>query len=362
MKISTNVQKILVIATHCIGDSLLSTCLTRSLRNAYPQAEIDVLVTDRGRMVFNGNTDISNLISIPLKPKPKDYLRLIKHYFRAYDVVVNDRQTDRTAIYSWVFGKRRLGIVDLQEKSAWFKKWVYTDYVFEQGNYEHRLSRNLRILEPLDIPKKAIVVSPEAELPTHIIEKLPKQYIVVHTPSSNEIKQWPVEYWQQSITQLLNLGYRIVLTGANSDRDRQIVAQISKTLDGDWINVAGELSLAQTSTLIKHSMGFVGPDSGPGHMASGYPIPIVSIISVAPASMWSPWPYDLPVNETENIYKNRIPVKQIINNVAVLQSERSCVPCYKNKCQISDDFYSPCLQDISAQRLVDAVQELIPLR
>jgi heptosyltransferase-3 len=115
MKISTNVQKILVIATHCIGDSLLSTCLTRSLRNAYPQAEIDVLVTDRGRMVFNGNTDISNLISIPLKPKPKDYLRLIKHYFRAYDVVVNDRQTDRTAIYSWVFGKRRLGIVDLQE-------------------------------------------------------------------------------------------------------------------------------------------------------------------------------------------------------------------------------------------------------
>lgn len=66
-----NPQRILLISTHCIGDSLIATTLSHSLRKAYPTAEIDVLVTERGEMVFTGNPDINQIVTIPRRPSFK---------------------------------------------------------------------------------------------------------------------------------------------------------------------------------------------------------------------------------------------------------------------------------------------------
>ncbi|WP_413112723.1 glycosyltransferase family 9 protein [Thaumasiovibrio sp. DFM-14] len=355
-------EKILVIATHCIGDSLLLSAYTRSLRNAYPQAQLDVLVNERGRMVFEGNADISNLVIIPSRPKLRDYLRLFKVHGR-YDLVVNEMLNDRTAIYSALFGKVRLGAVDLKSSTAWMKQRIYQYYIIERNNYEHKMSRCARMLGLINVDVIPHLVSPEATLPKHVQCKLSEDYIVVHTPSSNEIKQWPVEHWHEMLNYLLDDGYQLVLTGADISRDRQIASAV---IDGirdrtGWISCVGELSLAQTSTVIKNSRGFIGPDSGPGHLASGYLVPLISLISVAPASLWSPWPYNHPVNTETNLYQNRIPV-QVVGNVAVLQSTRDCVPCYGNKCRISHDHYSPCLVDISPKQVINTVRKMMPLR
>ena len=361
MSRSQRYQKILVIATHCIGDSLLITTFTRSLRKAYPNAQIDVLVNARGEMVFGTNPDVDNLVEIPPRPSLRDFFALRKQHGR-YDLVVNEMLNDRTAIYSWFFGKQRIGAVDENLPGAWFKKWVFTHYIRETHNFEHKMSRMARILDLIDVDIEPQLVSPEAPLPESVSSCLPEQYVVVHAPSSNEIKQWPVHYWIKTVEQLLSHDYHVVLTGAG-ERDEQIVAQIVEQVptSARLINVVGQLSLAQTSTLLKRSQGFVGPDSGPGHMASGYPIPIVSIISVAPASMWSPWPYHMPVERDRHLYQNGT-AKQIQGNVTLLQSQRSCVPCYKNKCQISDDLYSPCLTDIQPEQVVEAVFDAIPIK
>lgn len=355
-------QKILVIATHCIGDSLLITTFTRSLRNAYPNAQIDVLVNARGEMVFGTNPDVDNLVEIPSRPKLKDYRRILKERGR-YDLVVNEMLNDRTAIYSFVFGKQRLGAVDEKLGGAWLKKWVFNKHITERHTFEHKMSRMARMLDLIGVEVVPRLISPEEALPDSVASRLPANYVVVHAPSSNEIKQWPVEYWVEVIEAMLNYGYNVVLSGAALERDQTIVSQLLEKLPKSerLFSVLGELTLAQTSTLLKHSDGFVGPDSGPGHMASGYPIPIVSLISVAPASMWSPWPYNMPVDHQNNLYANGC-LKQVKGNVMLLQSDRSCVPCYKNKCEISDDFYSPCLKDIEPKRVIEAVQEMIPLK
>lgn len=362
MKHLPNYQKILIVATHCIGDSLLITPFAKSLRRAFPQAQIDVLVNERGGMVFENNKDINGLVAIPAKPKPADYLRLVRLHGR-YDLVVNEMLNDRTAIYSLVFGKDRIGAVDARLKGAWFKKWVFKKHIVERDNFEHKISRCARILDLIDVELIPKIESPQAALPAEIAAQLPEHYVVVHAPSSNEIKQWPVDNWLKLITQMLDLGYRIVLSGAPIDRDKMIVEQLLSALPSseNLVSVLGQLSLAQTSTLLKQSRGFVGPDCGPGHMASGFPVPLVILISVAPASKWAPWPYEMPVDRQHNLYQNRTPSLQIHHNVAVLQSERACVPCYKNKCRISDDLYSPCLADISPERVIDAVQRMIPL-
>ncbi|MGY3568447.1 glycosyltransferase family 9 protein [Vibrio paucivorans] len=361
MSYSKTYQKILVVATHCIGDSLLISAFTRSLREAYPSAIIDVLVNARGEMVFGTNPDINELVEIPQRPKLNDYIKVLKR--GRYDLVVNEMLNDRTAIYSFLFGRSRLGAVDESLPGAWLKKFIFDLRIIEQDRFEHKMSRAARMMSKIGVTLVPGLISPEEPLPHVVSSRLPEQYIVIHAPSSNEIKQWPVEYWIELIQDLLKLGYQIVLTGAPVPRDEMIVKEILDKIpsSSNLHCVLGELSLAQTSTLLKHSMGFVGPDSGPGHMASGYPIPIVSIISVAPASMWAPWPYRHPVDVTSNLYDNGLK-SQEVGNVHLVQSERRCVPCYANKCKISDDFYSPCLQDITPDAVVGAVKSMIPLQ
>ncbi|USD41273.1 glycosyltransferase family 9 protein [Vibrio sp. SCSIO 43135] len=365
MSRSNNFKKILVIATHCIGDSLLVTVFTHSLRAAYPDATIDVLVNSRGKAVFESNPDIDNVVEISRRAKLGEYLRLLRDFGR-YDLTVNERLNDRTLIYSLLFGRKRLGPVHNKLKGAWLRRWAYNFHITERDTFEHKMSRMARMLDLIDVDVIPRLVSPEETIPLHVMKRLPERYVVIHTPSSNEIKQWPVEHWSLVIEHLLTLGYKIVLTGAPSSRDRDIVKGVLEAIPNpshsQLYNALGDLTLAQMSMLIKNSDGFIGPDSGPGHMASGFPIPIITLISVAPASVWAPWPYGMSVSRHVNLYTNgRLPMQRQ-GNVMVLQSIRGCVPCFKNKCAISDDVYSPCLQDITPDQVVRAIQEMIPLK
>ncbi|CAH0528968.1 glycosyltransferase family 9 protein [Vibrio hippocampi] len=361
-----NYKKILLLANHCIGDSLFVTTFSRSLRARYPDAQIDVLVDTRGKMVFSTNPDVSNVISLSRRPNVKECLGVLREYGR-YDLVVNERQNDRPTLYSFLFGRERLGVLPKPPAVAKFRRKINTHAIFEHGNREHRMSRMARMLEAINVPVVPKLVSPYEAIPESVLAKLPKKYLVIHTPASNEIKQWSVDYWVETIKQLIAAGYNLVLTGAPGGRDAKIVGEIVGEIASQYgehpqlFNLIGELTLAQTSALIKASMGFVGTDSGPGHLASSYNVPIISIISVAAASEWSPWPYEHPIDGNKNLWSNRIPVKQVIGNVTVLQSDRDCVPCSGNSCKISDDLHSPCLNDITPQRVVAAVLDAVPL-
>ena len=56
-------SRILVISLRRIGDLLLTTPLIRSLRRAWPNSEIDVLVFANTAGIVAGNPDINRVIS-----------------------------------------------------------------------------------------------------------------------------------------------------------------------------------------------------------------------------------------------------------------------------------------------------------
>ncbi len=58
-------SRILVISLRRIGDLLLTTPLIRSLRRAWPNAEIDVLVFANTAGIVAGNPDINRVIAMP---------------------------------------------------------------------------------------------------------------------------------------------------------------------------------------------------------------------------------------------------------------------------------------------------------
>src|SRR5262249_42590856 len=67
--------RILVISLRRIGDVLLTTPLIRSLRAAWPDATIDVLVFAGTSGILKGNPDIDTIIPVPAKAPAADSLR-----------------------------------------------------------------------------------------------------------------------------------------------------------------------------------------------------------------------------------------------------------------------------------------------
>ncbi len=60
--------RILVVSLRRIGDLLLTTPLIRSLRRAWPDAKIDVLVFKGTDRILAGNPDINDIIAMPARP------------------------------------------------------------------------------------------------------------------------------------------------------------------------------------------------------------------------------------------------------------------------------------------------------
>ena len=75
-------KKILLIATQQIGDVLLSTSLLKSMRKAWPTAQIDILVFRNTSGILAGNTDCDSVIEVDPRPDLIGYIHLIKKIFR----------------------------------------------------------------------------------------------------------------------------------------------------------------------------------------------------------------------------------------------------------------------------------------
>ncbi len=67
--------RILVIALRRLGDVLLTTPLIRSLRRAWPDATIEVLVFADTAAILDGNPDIDGIVTCPERPSAVRELR-----------------------------------------------------------------------------------------------------------------------------------------------------------------------------------------------------------------------------------------------------------------------------------------------
>ncbi|ANP75004.1 hypothetical protein A134_00605 [Vibrio crassostreae 9CS106] len=351
MNIEKSPNKILLVLTRFLGDCLLATGMLRSLRLAYPKAIIDVIATPSGRWALEGNSDIDNLILVQQKLKFGEGVKLLRKHFRRYDLSITDKPSGKSELYALLFSKgRRFRVIEPKMEGTWrTSPKIFAHRVYENRRQEHRVIRNLELLKPLDIPLHFCVVAPEDDS----LPLLPEHYIVVHVPASNQLKQWPISHWANLISKIIKTGQRIVLTGSPSKRDRCLITQL-RTLIGNseyLFDLSGSLSVAQTSSLIKKSDGYIGLDSGISHLASAHNVPIVILITVAPVSMWGPWPYGyIPQIGAVSPFDNTQEL-QSVNNVTILQSKKACSPCTVRHCVGENEMLSPCLVEILPEQV-----------
>ena len=148
-------------------------------------------------------------------------------------------------------------------------------------------------------------------------------------------KDWGQENWRTLIAHLRTAypQFALVLVGANSEAEMAEFA--AQDWNGPKVNLCGQLSPRETAAVLEHARVFLGPDSGPMHLAASVGVPCV--IAFSAAGLPGAW---FPIGERNQIIYHRT----------------SCHGCMLTTCV---EEARRCLTSISVDEMAAAVAQVL---
>jgi histidinol-phosphate phosphatase family protein len=159
---------------------------------------------------------------------------------------------------------------------------------------------------------------------------LPDDYVVVHPGASVGARACPPQRCREFVTALVTAGHRVVVTGADSERElTRFVA------GGEGVDLGGQTTLAQLATVLHRARCVVVANTGPAHLAAAVGTPVVSLFApTVPYQRWQPY---------------GVPVRRLGDGDAPCRDTRAAV------CPVPGH---PCLSNVAAADVVDSVAAL----
>src|SRR5262249_3213456 len=259
---------ILVVALRRLGDVLLTTPLIRSIRRAWPDATLDVLVFTDTAGILEGNPDVDRVIAMPVRPSLAQSLALAARLLKRYHLAVSTQSGDRPTFFALRAGRDHVGRAWPGER---MKRRLLGRSV-AAGEGAHRVEEMLRLADALGIARVAEVVAPAGVLaPEHAIAG---PYAVIHAAPKFRYKQWTRDRWR-ALAQARAEGGR---AGAapRAPADRAYLDEVW----GDAANVRrldGLLRWPEIAALLTGARVYIGPDTSVTHLAAASGCPTVAL-------------------------------------------------------------------------------------
>jgi len=348
--------RILLVVTRRLGDVLLATALIRSVRRAWPQARLEVLVNAGSASVLDGNPDIDRLWVQPERARAGDLWRLARALFRRYDLAISALYNDRPHLWALIASKRRAGVVppDGHPGARW-KRWSMSASTPLVADI-HAVEQYLRVADALGITRVPEVVPPRrADAPA-----LPAGgHAVLHPMPRFRYKEWTPAGWQALARALIQDGLTVVFTGDGA-RDRgcidTIVAGLAPHEQGRT-QVVVDQPLAALTPLLETARVFVGPDTSVTHLAAAARTPTLALFGPSSPIAWGPWPSGAtPAGASPWQMKSPL---QRYGTVWLMQGEGPCVPCLGEGCDKHHDSVARCLEELSPERVIAQVRAIL---
>ncbi len=354
-----DIRSALVVCTRRIGDVLLATPVVQSLKSAYPDAAVDMLVFDGTQDVVSAYRDIRRIWAVPERPPIGTHVALLRSIWRRYDVALSVLAGDRPTVHAWVAGRYRVGTL-LPDNKSWWKRRLLDEWVPFDNLNTHTVSMNLRLLEQLEIkPVGTPVVSwrPEDEASVHRVfgeVGSQRRYAVLHISPKFAYKTWSVAGWVALGRWLADQGLVVVVAGGASDQ-RAYSEYVLERLP-DVVNLVGRMTLPALGYLLSRAALYVGTDTAVSHMAAAVGVPTVVLFGPSNPVKWGPWPKDFS-ERVQSPWRKQGSQRQ--GNVFLLQGEGDCVPCLGEGCDRHINSLSDCLQRLSISRVIAAAEAML---
>ncbi len=362
---ASRVNSILLIATRQIGDVLLVTPLLASLRLAYPESRIDVLVFRGKGGMLEGNPHLTDLLVVSEKPSRQEHRNVIARIFRNYDLAVNTQASDRAHLFAFIAARYRVGLVYERDwRSAW-KRWSNVRWAWLDNVHTHTVTQNLALAHLLQVEPIEEVIPPRAVLPLYLQPDALHQsgvtaYAVLHLNPMWTYKRWTAAGWISVINALLARQMHVYISGGPGDETE--CTHMASSFGARVTSLAGQLSFGQLAQLISGAQLFIGPDTAVTHLAAATGVPTLALYGPSNPVKWGPWPKGYTGSLSPWASLARPWQRQ--RNVLLLQGEGPvgkplCVPCHGEGCDRHKQSSSVCLQNLSADRVVAACEVLL---
>jgi len=330
------IKKVLLIRLRRIGDVIMTTPAVSVLKKNFPETELSYVVEKPYADLITGNPLIKETFIIPAHARMKDFFSVVNLIRKKkFDAVIDFHGGPRSSLMTLLSGADvKIGY-----------KIKYRHFIYHiklprcsQTGPIHSVENHVNLVKALGIKSGAIPplyipssTEKESSKIEHIMSRYnlsDSQYISLHIGAGNRFRSWDIKNYIKLcglFTQ--KSGVKVVLIGAQED---QISANmIIKKTASSPLSLVGDLSLREVRDLISRSSLFVGPDSGPMHIAASTGTPIVALFGPTLPENFGPW-------RAEH---------------KIIQKILDCRPCRQRQC-VHEDFR--CLQGITPEQVYEA--------
>lgn len=314
-------NRILIVSTTALGDTLWASPAIENLRRTFPDAYLALLTRPLGLELFRHNPHLNR---IHLLGK---WIPLWKELCKErYDTVLLFHASQRPILpLCSLIGARRI------IATSGINKGLDALLTHPLDNFsKHEIVRRLEIAEASGAKRHTEALS----LPLLDSERLPKRrerWIALHPGAKDAFKRWPASHFIELGRRLKEeTGCEILITG--NPEEKPLMEQIAAQIPGAHLYEAGT-SLRSFAVLLEQIDLLISNDTGPVHLACALSRPVIALYSATNPQLCGPLaaPRSLAIAKPP-----------------------TCSPCLKKKCR--EPF---CLLQISPAEVFSTAQALL---
>ena len=281
MRLHAVLKRILVIRGGAIGDFVLTLPAIRLLRDAFPQAYLEILghrhITALAERRFYANAirSIESGTLAPFFAKEAVLPGELAAHFASFDLIV-----------SYLFDPDRIFQENLNRCGI---RTLITG-PSKPGGAEHAAFQLARPLEQigLHLESAAAVIYPAEEdraFARDFLGDTSTSVIALHPGSGSEKKNWPIKRWEELGEHLFQAGSMVLVVGGEADEERL------RRLEMAWrdkpVRFAKNFTLPRLAALFEGSI-FIGHDSGIPQIAAAVGARCVLLFGPTDPTIWAP--------------------------------------------------------------------------
>ncbi len=300
----STIHKIAVFRALQLGDMLCVIPAIRSLRYAYPNAQITLIglpwaesFVRRFNMYFDKFIHFPGCEGLPEQPYDPQQLDTFVSNMKAkkFDLVLQ-MQGNGTIVNPLMF------LFDPKNVSGYYNEesYVASDFFMQYPGYGSEILRHLQLMNHLGIELQGsylefpITKKDEQDFEELYVPLFTRKYVCVHPGSRGSWRQWPPQYFGALADYCIEQGFTVVVTGTKEEQN--ITRELIKCIHHPVIDLTGKTSLGAIAVLIKNAFMLIANCTGVSHIASALKTPSVIISMDGEPERWAP--LDIAIHRT----------------------------------------------------------------
>ena len=287
-------QRILVIRGGAIGDFILTLPSLKALREAHPDAHIEILGYKHIATLVENRFYAQAVRSIEYGPlaslfaENSELPAELAAYFASFDLII-----------SYLYDPDRIFENNLHQCGVENLLCGPAKIIEKNGHAARQLARPIEQsgITVADLAEEIFLSVDDRQFAQEFLRGSSQSIVAIHPGSGSKEKNWPLENWIELVSgkggsskatgEPSHLGKRFSLLVVSGEADKMQTAQLESHWKDRDVRFAKNLPLPHLAAVLEHTI-FVGHDSGISHLAAAAGANCILLFGPTDPNVWAP--------------------------------------------------------------------------